>query len=92
VKEVPGTAPPLLRNNYYYSLTHLQATAPFPSAPKRLAVTGVTWMDHEYGAFGSAQNPVKWILQAMQLDNGARISTTRWTSPRSTSAAPAKPR
>ncbi|MEO5670365.1 MAG: lipocalin family protein, partial [Ramlibacter sp.] len=34
---------------------------------------GVTWMDHEYGYFGSQTNPVKWILQAMQLDNGVRI-------------------
>ena len=74
VKEVPGTAPPLLRNNYYYSLTHLQATGSISIGAETLDVTGVTWMDHEYGAFGSAENPVKWILQAMQLDNGARVS------------------
>lgn len=73
VKEVPGTTPALLRNNYYYSLTHLQTTGSVSIGGETTAVTGVTWMDHEYGAFGSAENPVKWILQAMQLDNGARV-------------------
>jgi hypothetical protein len=31
-------------------------------------------MDHEYGAFGTDANPVKWFLQDMQLDNGVCIS------------------
>ncbi|MEO7392990.1 MAG: lipocalin-like domain-containing protein [Ramlibacter sp.] len=73
VLEQPGTSPPLLRNNYYYSLTHLQSTGSISIGTEKINVSGVTWMDHEYGAFGSAANPVKWILQAMQLDNGARI-------------------
>jgi predicted secreted hydrolase len=75
VKEIPGTLPPIERNNYYYSLTHLQATGSITIGTEKLAVSGVTWMDHEYGAFGTAQNPVKWILQDMQLDNGLRISS-----------------
>jgi hypothetical protein len=31
-------------------------------------------MDHEYGAFGTSANPVKWFLQDMQLDNGYCVS------------------
>lgn len=73
VNETPGTAPPLLRNNYYYSLTHLQSSGTITIGSEMLPVSGVTWMDHEYGAFGSSTNPVKWILQAMQLDNGWRV-------------------
>jgi predicted secreted hydrolase len=69
----PGTLPELVRNNYYYSLTHLQTAGSITIGSERLAVSGVTWMDHEYGAFGSADHPVKWILQAMQLDNGVRV-------------------
>ncbi len=73
VKVGPGTGPALLHNNFYYSLTHLQATGTVSIGGETVAVSGVTWMDHEYGFFGSAANPVKWILQAMQLDNGARV-------------------
>ncbi|MDI1289291.1 MAG: lipocalin-like domain-containing protein [bacterium] len=61
-------------NNYYLSLTRLQATGTITIDGESLPVTGVTWMDHEYGAFGTSANPVKWILQDMQLDNGYSIS------------------
>jgi len=67
-------ASPLQENNYYYSLTRLQASGSITVGGEPLEVTGVTWMDHEYGAFGSAAHPVKWILQDMQLDNGICIS------------------
>ncbi|MFA7324494.1 MAG: lipocalin-like domain-containing protein [Candidatus Nanopelagicales bacterium] len=61
-------------NNYYFSLTRLKATGTITVDGEKLAVEGVTWMDHEYGAFGTAENPVQWILQDMQLDNGYSIS------------------
>jgi len=60
--------------NYYYSLTRLEVSGAirFNDEPS-LGVTGMTWMDHEYGYFGSAGDPVKWILQNAQLDNGWHI-------------------
>ena len=61
-------------NNFYFSLTRLQAGGSITIDGVKLAVSGVTWMDHEYGAFGSSANPVKWFLQDMQLDNGVCIS------------------
>lgn len=61
-------------NNYYFSLTHLQAKGSITIDGKKIPVKGVTWMDHEYGAFGTAANPVQWILQDMQLNNGFSIS------------------
>lgn len=64
----------LQTNNFYYSLTRLQASGSIAIDGESFAVTGLTWMDHEYGAFGSAEKPVKWILQDMQLDNGWCIS------------------
>ena len=60
--------------NYYFSLTRLAASGTIDIAGEKHAVSGVTWMDHEYGAFGTAANPVKWFLQDMQLDNGVCIS------------------
>jgi len=62
------------KNNYYFSLTRLQATGTIEIDGETFAVSGVTWMDHEYGYFGTAAKPVKWILQDFQLDNGFCIS------------------
>jgi predicted secreted hydrolase len=62
------------KSNYYFSLTRLQASGQVAIDGETFDVTGVTWMDHEYGAFGTASDPVKWILQDMQLDNGFCIS------------------
>jgi predicted secreted hydrolase len=56
--------------NYYYSLTRLQAAGTISIGEGPMGVTGMTWMDHEWGYFGSPGDPVKWILQNAQLDNG----------------------
>jgi predicted secreted hydrolase len=60
----------LQHKNYYFSLTHLQTTGTITLDGEKIPVTGETWMDHEYGAFGSSANPVKWNLTDQQLDNG----------------------
>lgn len=76
VQPVPDTCGGHLQtNNYYYSLTRLQASGTVTFGGQSVAVTGVTWMDHEYGAFGKTSTP-KWILQDMQLDNGVCISNS----------------
>jgi|SRR5579871_4148088 len=79
----PDNGTHLQTNNYYYSLTRLAATGTISIVPAKgasgiaretLPVAGTTWMDHEYGSFGSASQPVKWILQDAQLDNGWVLS------------------
>jgi len=78
-----GSGTHLQTNNYYYSLTRLAAQGTISIVPAKgasniaretLPVTGTTWMDHEYGSFGSASQPVQWILQDAQLDNGWVLS------------------
>jgi len=64
----------LTTNNYYFSLTRMDAAGTIDLDGERFDVEGVTWMDHEYGAFGTAANPVKWMLQDFQLDNGWCVS------------------
>jgi len=71
----------LTENNYYYSLTHLQAKGTITVGGKTYQVHGVTWMDHEYGSFGSSENPIKWILQDFQLANGWSISNAGIVAP-----------
>ena len=72
--KLPGQGTHLQTNNYYYSLTRLQTKGTITLNGESFAVSGMTWMDHEYGLFGSAAKPVRWILQDMQLDNGWCIS------------------
>lgn len=69
----PAPTPVLQNNNFYYSLTRLQASGTITLAGETFDVTGMTWMDHEYGKFGTSSHPVKWILQDMQLENGVCI-------------------
>jgi predicted secreted hydrolase len=69
-----ATQASLTANNYYYSLTHLVTKGTITFGGKTYNVHGVTWMDHEYGKFGSADHPVQWILQDFQLANGWTIS------------------
>lgn len=72
----------LQTNNYYYSLTRLRASGSITLDGETLEVTGVTWMDHEYGAFTAPGGKrVTWVLQDMQLDNGVHISNFSLTEP-----------
>jgi predicted secreted hydrolase len=70
----PPNLPTLKENNFYYSLTRLHAMGTVSIGGKSIPVTGLTWMDHEYGYFGTATKPVMWFLQDMQLENGVHIS------------------
>ena len=78
VAPIPGTHGGHLDTNlYYYSLTNMHAMGTIRVGNEVHAVKGVTWMDHEYGAFGSGQGATPtWILQDMQLDNGYCISNS----------------
>jgi predicted secreted hydrolase len=69
----PGGKTPLEQNNYYYSFTNLAASGTVSIGGETVAVEGTTWMDHEYGYFGTGQ--VNWVLQDMQLDNGYSLSS-----------------
>src|SRR5207245_1444940 len=80
---MPSSPGSLLTNNFYYSLTQLTASGSVtipslanPNQTEEFTVTGLTWMDHEYGFFGSAANPVQWILQAIQIQGGSLQGVT----------------
>jgi predicted secreted hydrolase len=88
VNPVGPPTPTLGKNNFYFSLTRLKAagtisigTSDKKSTPEIHNVTGVTWMDHEWGKFGEAGHSLKWILQDMQLDNGVCLSNYSMKEP-----------
>ncbi|KQT22507.1 hypothetical protein ASG22_14695 [Chryseobacterium sp. Leaf405] len=72
----PSGTSPITKNNYYYSLTYLQASGTIKIGNEEIKVSGLTWMDHEYGAFpqGSPTSKVIWLLQDIQLENGLHLS------------------
>lgn len=63
----PGNA------SYYYSLVGLETTGVITSAGQSIAVTGVSWMDHEFGTSALAGDVVGWDWFSLQLDNGAAL-------------------
>jgi len=71
--EIGGSsgANPIDNHNYYYSFTRLQVTGKLVIGSDSFDVTGLTWMDHEYGAFPQSTT---WILQDAQLDSGTHLS------------------
>ena len=63
----PGNA------NYYYSLVGLSTTGFVTVDGKKEAVSGVSWMDHEFGTSALAEGVAGWDWFSMQLDNGAAL-------------------
>ncbi len=60
-------------DSYYYSLTHLEVSGELELAGEVFEVTGVGWMDHQWGPFmlsplSSSSNSYEWM--ALHLDNG----------------------
>ena len=65
---------PIDRNNYYYSLTNLSARGNVhlrsATHSSSRTVSGVTWMDHEYGYFPGSYD---WVWCGIRLDNGVSL-------------------
>ncbi|MBL8649151.1 MAG: hypothetical protein JNL35_01955 [Sphingopyxis sp.] len=76
VNPTPPNPGGVTTNNYYYSLTRLQASGTICYDGQTFDVSGQTWMDHEYGLFGTSTKPILWYLQDMQLSNGVHISNS----------------
>jgi hypothetical protein len=72
----PDGETPITRNNYYYSLTNLKASGTITIGGEEIKVSGLTWMDHEYGAFPNGSNGKKviWLLQDLQVTNDLHLS------------------
>ena len=56
--------------NYYYSLVNLQTKGQISFANKTFPVTGLSWMDHEFGTSALGGDITGWDWFSAQLDNG----------------------
>ena len=69
--------------SYYYSLTNLMTTGTLLLRGHRLVVTGLSWMDHQWGRW-TWTTQKGWDWMAIQLANGTSLSLVNFLSgPRS---------
>ena len=78
------TRPPILQGNrgfsqkgpesgnatYYYSLVGLETTGEITVNGKTVAVSGISWMDHEFGTSFLGEGFVGWDWFSLQLEDG----------------------
>ena len=57
--------------SYYYSLVGLETTGSLTIGGRTFAVSGQSWMDHEFGTSALSANAVGWDWFSLQLENGA---------------------
>ena len=63
----PGNA------SYYYSLTRLETAGMVRVGETGYAVSGLSWMDHEWSTSGLAVDQVGWDWFSIQLDDGSEL-------------------
>jgi predicted secreted hydrolase len=57
----------------YVSLTRLETEGQVTLAGQKLAVSGTTWMDHEFGTSALAAEQIGWDWFSIQLDDGREL-------------------
>lgn len=57
--------------SHYYSFTRLKTEGKLVAAGKENAVSGLSWMDHEFGSSLLGSEQVGWDWFSMQLDDGS---------------------
>jgi predicted secreted hydrolase len=59
--------------SHYYSLTRLTTEGTLTARGKTLPVTGLTWMDHEFGSTQLDADQVGWDWFSLQFDDGTEL-------------------
>lgn len=63
--------------SYYYSLIGLESSGTITWDGRSTAVTGRSWMDHEFGTSALSANALGWDWFSLQLDNGMAVMFAR---------------
>jgi predicted secreted hydrolase len=59
--------------SYYYSMTRMPTTGHLVIDGETVAVTGTSWMDHEFGTTFLEASQVGWDWFSLQLDDGSDL-------------------
>ncbi|MCU0226384.1 MAG: hypothetical protein MUF01_01985 [Bryobacterales bacterium] len=65
------------RASHYISLTRLETAGTLTVRGRRMAVRGLSWMDHEFFTSQLGGNQVGWDWFSIQLDDGAELMIYR---------------
>ena len=61
------------RASHYYSLTRMETRGTLTLNGKALPVTGLSWMDHEFGTSQLSPEQAGWDWFSLQLDDGSEL-------------------
>ncbi|MEE2993588.1 MAG: lipocalin-like domain-containing protein [Gemmatimonadota bacterium] len=70
---VSQKSPGVGRASHYYSLTRLQTTGTLTFEGETFEVTGLSWMDHEFGSNQLSDDQKGWDWFSLQLDNNREL-------------------
>ncbi len=59
--------------SHYYSLTRLKTEGTLTAGGKNFPVTGLTWMDHEFGSTQLNPDQVGWDWFSLQFEDGTEL-------------------
>lgn len=59
--------------SHYYSLTRLKTEGTLTADGKHIPVTGLSWMDHEFGSTQLNPDQVGWDWFSLQLEDGTEL-------------------
>ena len=59
--------------SHYYSMTRMATTGNVTVGGERLSVTGMSWMDHEFGSGDLGEDQIGWDWFSVQLNNRTEI-------------------
>jgi len=68
----PGNA------SHYYSLTRMPTSGHLIVDGKRISVSGLSWMDHEFGSSFLEKGQMGWDWMSLQLDDGTDLMLYRF--------------
>jgi predicted secreted hydrolase len=63
--------------SHYYSMTRLRTSGTLTYRGQRLAVSGLSWMDHEFGSDELQKNQAGWDWFSLQLDDRREVMLYR---------------
>jgi predicted secreted hydrolase len=63
--------------SHYYSFTRLRSTGTLTVGQERFDVTGISWMDHEFGSADLAAEMVGWDWFSIQLNDRSEVMLYR---------------
>ncbi len=60
-------------SSHYYSATHMPATGTLRTVGRTLALTGTSWLDHQWGDYRNDPRAFNWDWFSCRFDDGSQL-------------------